>query len=132
MGGALPFVGLVGEGEYKRYGEQLAEEKITEEKIEGKIRQLRKDRNKARLHPMREQGPSRKRRKVNDGEYINIKEIWDKPRMSTTTKRTKETENKIGTKKSRERSPEVRENKNEYTGIRLTRTVDVIYENEEV
>ena len=51
----------VGEGEYKNYSEQLDLEKKEEEKIEYRIRQLRKERNKARMYPTRE--GDKKRRK---------------------------------------------------------------------
>ena len=63
-----------------------------EEDIENKIRQLRKEMNKARLHPTREQGPSKKRRKITENEYINIQEIWNKPKISTTQKSEQEVE----------------------------------------
>ena len=54
----------VGEGEYKEYNKELENEKKEEEKIESKIRELRKARNKARLHPTKETGPKTKRRKI--------------------------------------------------------------------
>ena len=55
----------IGEGEYSEYNKELEKEKKEEEKIETKIRELRKHRNKQRLHPIREQGPKTKRRKLN-------------------------------------------------------------------
>ena len=60
---------------------QGGEKKKYEENIENKIRQLSKERNKARLRPTREQGPAKKRRKVHENEYINIKEIWGEPNV---------------------------------------------------
>ena len=54
----------VGDGAYKEFEKELRKEKIEEEKIESKIRQLRKERNRARLQPSREQGPATKRRKL--------------------------------------------------------------------
>ena len=62
---------------------------------------MRKEKNKARLHPTREQGPSTKRRKVDKDEYINIKEIWGKPTVTKTNKNktTEITEEKTNNKK---------------------------------
>ena len=54
----------IGDGEYKKIGREIQAEKQEEEKIENKIRQLRKDRNKARLHPTKEAGPASKRRRA--------------------------------------------------------------------
>ena len=116
----------VGEGEYKQYTKELEEEKRHEETIENKIRELRKERNKARLHPTREQGPSKKKRKINEEEYINIQEIWDKPKMSTTQKREQETEESQAKKKMR--------NQNVGPSIKLTnmRTIETPHENKEI
>ena len=44
-------------------------------KVEDKVRVMRKKHNKARLLPARE-GPPEKRRKLNEEEYISIKEVW--------------------------------------------------------
>ena len=77
----------IGEGEYKEYSKELELEKKEEEKLEAKIRALRKERNKARLHPTKEQGPKSKRRKINETEYIDIKEIWGEPKPTNAEKR---------------------------------------------
>ena len=44
----------VGDGEYKKYNKEPELEKQEEEKLENKIRELRKVKNKARHHPTRE------------------------------------------------------------------------------
>ena len=56
----------VGENEYKKYSNELLEEKKQEETLEKKIRQLRKERNKARLAPIKGENLSTKRRKLNN------------------------------------------------------------------
>ena len=77
----------IGEQEFKKYGDELELEKLDELKIENKIRQLRKEQNKARLHPTREQGPSTKRRRTGDkNEYISIHDIWGEPEVTKQTK----------------------------------------------
>ena len=92
----------IGEGAYENYSKELDKEKIEEEKIENRIRQLRKARNKARLHPTREQGPAKKKRRVQENEYVNIKEVWGEPgpREPTKNKRT-EQEREIPAKRTR-------------------------------
>ena len=82
----------VGEGEYKKYNIELDKEKKEEEKIEQRIRQLRKERNKARIHPTREQGPSKKRRKIGEDEYISISEIWGQPQKREAVKSKRQEE----------------------------------------
>ena len=77
----------IGEGQYKNYNKELEAEKKEDEKIESKIRALRKEKNKARLHPTKENGPSTKRRRTNNQEYIKIKEIWGEPSLSEQVKR---------------------------------------------
>ena len=77
----------VGDNTYKDFEKEIDIEKIEEEKIENKIRQMRKERNKARLHPSREQGPAKKRRKVGENnEYIIIKEVWGEPTKNMQVK----------------------------------------------
>ena len=63
--------------------------------MEAKIRALRKERNKARLHPTKEQGPKCKRRKINEKEYVNIKEIWGEPKQGIAEKRKKEKDTNV-------------------------------------
>ena len=54
----------MGEDSYKEFGQEIENEKNEELRIEKKIRELRKEKNKARLHPTKEVGP--KRRKINE------------------------------------------------------------------
>ena len=75
----------MGEGEYENYSKELEAEKKDDEKIEAKIRQLRKEKNKARLHPDRDNGP----RKIDENNYVDIQEVWKK------TEITKQQKNKI-------------------------------------
>ena len=76
----------IGEQEYNKYTKELELEKREEDKIEHKIRELRKLKNKARLHPTKEQGPNNKRRKAENNQYISITEIWGEPERTTSTK----------------------------------------------
>ena len=76
----------VGENEYKEYNKELQEEKKQEENLERMIIQLRKQRNKARLMPIKGENLSTKRRKLNNTEYVRIQEIWGKPEISKPKK----------------------------------------------
>ena len=78
----------VGDGEYNKINKELENEKKEEEKIEYKIRMLRKERNKARLELTRNKGPANKRRKTEKNEYINVDKIWGQP-PTTSPKNTK-------------------------------------------
>ena len=61
----------MGEDSYKEFGQEIENEKNKELRIEKKIRELRKKKNKARLHPTKEVGL--KRRKINEeNNYITI------------------------------------------------------------
>ena len=93
----------VGDNAYKEFERELDQERIEEEKIENKIRQMRKERNRARLHPTREQGPAKKRRKVGENnEYINIKEVWGEPTKNTQVKhKNKDTMENQGNKRTK-------------------------------
>ena len=66
----------VGDIEFKEYSKELEQEKLEEVRIDKKIRELRKERNKARLHPTKESGPRTKKRKVDKNHYVSIGEIW--------------------------------------------------------
>ena len=50
----------------ENYNKELEAEKREDEKIEAKIRARRKEKNKARLHPTKEDGPSLKRRRTSN------------------------------------------------------------------
>ena len=76
----------VGENEYEKYSEELKQEKIQEEKLEKMIITLRKKKNKSRLVPSKGERSGAKRRKINDQEYISMKEIWGKPTPSVPKK----------------------------------------------
>ena len=91
----------MGEDSYKEFGKEIENEKNEEIKIEKKIRELRKIKNKARLHPTKEIGS--KRRKINEeNKYITINEIWGKPTISTQMKNKHENQNEnIPSKKLR-------------------------------
>ena len=56
------------------------------------IIQLRKQRNKARLMPIKGENLSTKRRKLNNTEYVRIQEIWGKPEISKPKKNQAEQE----------------------------------------
>ena len=66
----------MGDKIYKDYEKELKLEKQEEIVIESKIRELRKTRNKERLHPTRENGPKKKKRKNDNETYVTIQETW--------------------------------------------------------
>ena len=76
----------MGDQEIKEYNLEQEQEKHEEENLEKKIRILRKEFNKSRMHPTKESGPKPKRRKVGNTDYVSIGEIWGKPDMSKPTK----------------------------------------------
>ena len=76
----------VGDKQYKEYEKEIEQEKLGEERIDKKIRELRKEKNKARLHPTKPSGPNSKRRKIDKNNYVSIQEIWGKPDIIKPTK----------------------------------------------
>ena len=81
----------LGENEYKKLNKELHNEKQQEELIESKIRNLRKQRNKERLMPVKSENMGTKRRKINiNNEYITIQEIWGEPEKTEQTIRKAE------------------------------------------
>ena len=108
----------IGDEAYEQYGKEIDKEKLEEERIENKIRNLRKERNKARMHPTREQGPAKKRRKVHENEYINIKEIWGEPKVGEQQK------NKNPEQNQEQQSKRVKINEGEQTTLTNLRTVE--------
>ena len=64
---------------------------------------MRKERNRARLHPTREQGPAKKKRKVGENyEYITIKEVWGEPAKNPQVKhKLAEIEKETSSKRTR-------------------------------
>ena len=68
----------------KEIEKEIREEKIMEEKIESKIRDLRKKRNKERL--ITEKNTTRKRQKVTEDKYISIRDKWGPPTHSAPKK----------------------------------------------
>ena len=77
----------IGEQEFDKYKKELLEEKKQEEKIEQKIRTIRKIRNKYRLIPSKPLNQGTKRRKINENEYITIQEMWGGTRSNRTQKK---------------------------------------------
>ena len=72
--------------ELKRLENEIAEEKKVEEELEKKLRTLRKEKNKKRLITEKGQ-PAKKRQKIQDSEYISIRETWGPP-LPTAPKKT--------------------------------------------
>ena len=95
----------IGDGEYKQYTKELEFEKLEEQNLETKIRELRKLRNKARMHPTKETGNDKKRRKVDKNEYISIDDIWGHPPPNKPQKNKNENEYNIQNKRTRNLSP---------------------------
>ena len=82
---------MMGDSEYKEYNDSKEQEKLEDDILDKKIRELRKQMNKSRLHPTKEGGPKQKRRKIGTGsnEYVDIQEIWGKPTTSRQEKSKK-------------------------------------------
>ena len=97
----------IGESEYKKHGDELESEKKLEERIEAKIRILRKEKNKARLHPTKEGGPSKKKRKIEKNEYITIEQVWQKPEVTAAKKTTRTTTENTTNKRTKLEDPSV-------------------------
>ena len=76
----------LGEKEIKELVQEQEIDKKDEEFLDKRIRELRKQLNKKRLHPTKETGPKPKRRKVGNSDYVSIGEIWGKPDMSKPAK----------------------------------------------
>ena len=83
----------IGEQEFDKYNKELLEEKKQEEKLEQKIRTIRKLRNKNRLMPSKPLNQGTKRRKINENEYITIQEMWGEPEVTEPRKNKLEPEN---------------------------------------
>ena len=77
----------IGEQEFDKYNKELLEEKKQEEKLEQKIRTIRKLRNKNRLMPSKPLNQGTKRRTINENEYITIQEMWGGTRSNRTQKK---------------------------------------------
>ena len=121
----------MGDSEYKKVEKEIEEEKRKEEKLEYKIRQMRKEKTKARLPPTKASGPAKKRRKLETTEYVTIEEIWGEPEYTEPEKRKDTTEQEQESKRQRTTGPRPPRGspspgKELYGGIRLTnlRTVE--------
>ena len=76
----------MGENEYNEYNKSLEQEKSEEMELDKRIREMRKEKNKLRLHPTKENGPKPKRRKVGKENHVSIGEIWGKPEKTEPEK----------------------------------------------
>ena len=80
---ALPRItAQIGEQETRETEKLIRQEKAQEEETESKIRTLRKQRNKERMITTQE--PARKRRKLDNNSYQNIKQAWGEPTRTET------------------------------------------------
>ena len=100
----------IGDKEYEEYSKELEMEKEQEEKLEQQIRNLRKQRNKARLLPAKEQIQGTKRRKIDHEKYVTIQEIWAQPETSSQTS-NKAMEQPQENEKMEQQAPEIENNK---------------------
>ena len=66
----------------------IRQEKAQEEETESKIRTLRKQRNKERMTTTQE--PARKRRKLDNNSYQNIKQAWGEPTRTDQKKTSRQ------------------------------------------
>ena len=97
------------EAEIRAFEKEMEEDKKKESEIEEKIRNLRKQRNKARLITERS-NPARKRQKLDNISYISIRETWGHPPPSAPKKHKhdqKETEVVL-----RDENPEKKQKRN--------------------
>ena len=76
------------EDEIKSFEKELREEKLRDDEFEEKVRELRKNRNKARL--IKEKNPPSKRQKLDENKYITIRKTWGPPPNSAPRKNTYE------------------------------------------
>ena len=65
--------------------------KEIDDKIEAEIRSLRKERNRARLITEKGQ-PPKKRMKIENRDYVSIRETWGPPKTSAPQKNKKQGE----------------------------------------
>ena len=75
----------MGDNQLWEWEQEMKQEKEEEDIILGKIRQLRKSRNKARLTTGKSE-PGAKRRKTAEDNYISIREVWGPPTISAPQK----------------------------------------------
>ena len=75
----------MGDKDLKEMEKEIRIEKEKESKFEEKVRKLRKERNRARIH----QGgnTASKRQKINEEEYISIREVWGPPERNAPGKK---------------------------------------------
>ena len=72
----------IGEKDYEKYEKNIEEERKKEEILEGKIRQLRKERNRERKGNKWQEQPAEKRRKTDvSGEYQPQRNKWGRPKQ---------------------------------------------------
>ena len=73
------------EDEIKEWEKQLQLEKENDSRLEARIREMRKSRNKARLNNNK-QGPVNKKQKIEQDQYINIRNVWGAPTTNAPVK----------------------------------------------
>ena len=95
------------ESEMRELEKEMKEEKAKDEAIEKEIRDLRKERNRARLITEKN-GADKKRRKIDEEQFISIRKIWGPPPPAAPEKR-KETEKNETEKKKRKMEIEIGE-----------------------
>ena len=86
---SLPRISIstqVGESEFNEYKKEIDQEKQEDARIDKKICELRKEKNKARLHPTKETGPITKKGRTEKNNYVSIQEIWGRPRKPSKNK----------------------------------------------
>ena len=71
--------------DFKEYEKEQKVRKEKDDKIEEEIRNLRKSRNKARMRTEKGQ-PAQKRRKMEEENYISIRETWGQPKTTSPKK----------------------------------------------
>ena len=96
----------LGDKDFKKYEKEVEDEKNEDDIVEKKIREMRKEQNKKRLHPTKETGTAMKRRKVNDNEYVSIREIWGRPEKKIPVKIKNQEHEKNITPPSKKRKSE--------------------------
>ena len=110
------------EAEMKEWEKEIRKEKEYEERMEEKIRILRKDRNKERLRTEKSTQP-RKKRKTEDS-YISIRSVWGPPPSKAPIKNVAEDIEKEKFSKKRRIETEIITN--------VKRIDDKIYEGETI
>ena len=93
----------IGEKQYKKWEKEVEKDKEKNEELEGKIRDLRKKRNKERRNPGRVEGPAMKRRKMENDMVEEMKR--PKPNRTKPVEEDRKRWKDVGEEEKRDQPP---------------------------